>query len=111
LLKGVAEGNLNEKNVVFDERSAVTVMMVSGGYPEAYEKGKIISGVETVSDSIVFHAGTTLKGGNLVSSGGRVLAISSYGKDKNEALEKSFMNAQKISFEKHYFRKDIGFDL
>jgi len=111
LLKGVAEGNLNEKSVEFDERSAVTVMMVSGGYPETYEKGKSISGILDVKDSIVFHAGTSLKDGDLVTSGGRVLAISSYGNNKAEALATSFKNAQKIKFEKQYFRKDIGIDL
>lgn len=111
LLKGVAEGNLDKKTVVFDERSAVTVMMVSGGYPEAYEKGKPISGIEDVEESIVFHAGTSIKDGKLVTSGGRVLAISSYGNNKAEALTTSFNNAQKIKFDNQYFRKDIGFDL
>ena len=111
LLEGVAEGNLNEKTVEFDERSAVTVMLVSGGYPEDYEKGKLITGLDFVNDSIVFHAGTTEINGNIVTNGGRVLAISSYGNSKNEALATSFDNAQKIAYEKKYFRSDIGFDL
>lgn len=111
LLQGVAEGNLDEKSVVFDERTAVTVMLVSGGYPEQYEKGKEISGFDKVEESIVFHAGTSEKEGKIVTSGGRVLAISSYGEDINDALNKSFRNAQLISYDKKYFRSDIGFDL
>jgi phosphoribosylamine--glycine ligase len=111
LLQGVAEGNLDKRTVVFDERAAVTVMLVSGGYPETYEKGKLISGLDKISDSIVFHAGTTIQDNDLVTSGGRVLAVSSYGINKDEALAQSFANAKKIYFEKNYFRKDIGFDL
>jgi phosphoribosylamine---glycine ligase len=111
LLEGVAHGNLNEKVVEFDERVAVTVMLVSGGYPGEFEKGKIISGLNNIKDSIVFHAGTTTKEDKIVTSGGRVLAVSSYGKTKEEALALSFANAQKIIFDKKYFRSDIGFDL
>lgn len=111
LLQGVAEGNLDEKTVEFDERSAVTVMLVSGGYPEAFEKGKVITGLNLVKDSIVFHAGTTTIDGNIVTNGGRVMAVSSYGVTKEEALATSFANAKKIAYEKMYFRSDIGFDL
>jgi len=111
LLEGVANGNLNEKMIQIDDRSAVTVMLVSGGYPEEFEKGKIISGLESVYGSIVFHAGTALKDGNIVTNGGRVIAVSSYGSTIDEALTVSFANAQKIQFDKKYFRSDIGFDL
>ncbi|MDR3246923.1 MAG: phosphoribosylamine--glycine ligase [Prevotellaceae bacterium] len=112
LLEGVANCNLSGKELVEDPRTAVTVMLVSGGYPEEYEKGKVITGLDNVSDeSVVFHAGTALKDGETVTSGGRVIAVSSYGSDKNEALKKSFKAANVIHFDKKYFRRDIGFDL
>ena len=112
LFDGVAEGNLDEKTVEFDERAAVCVMLVSGGYPQAYKKGYVINGIDKVEGSIVFHAGTKLNAeGQVVTNGGRVIAVSSYGKDKAEALAKSFAEAQKIEFTDKYFRRDIGQDL
>ncbi|MBQ2301093.1 MAG: phosphoribosylamine--glycine ligase [Bacteroidaceae bacterium] len=111
LFEGVATGTLAEKEIEFDERAAVCVMMVSGGYPGSYENGFAISGIEDVEGSIVFHAGTAVKDGQVVTNGGRVIAVSSYGKDKAEALTKSFTEAQKIQFQGKYFRRDIGADL
>ena len=112
LFEGVAQGNLDEKTVEFDERAAVCVMLVSGGYPQAYKKGYVINGIDKVDGSIVFHAGTKLNAeGQVVTNGGRVIAVSSYGKDKAEALAKSFAEAQKIEFTDKYFRRDIGQDL
>ena len=109
----IAAGNngLEGKSLDADPRTACTVMLVSGGYPGSYEKGKVISGMEKVKDSIVFHAGTSQKDGDVVTAGGRVLAVTSYGSTMNEALSYSYANAEKISFEGKYFRKDIGFDL
>ncbi len=111
LLEGVAEGNLDQRAIAFDERAAVCVMLVSGGYPQEYKKGYPITGIDNVEGSIVFHAGTALKDGEVVTNGGRVIAVSSYGKDKAEALQKSFEEAQKIQFTDKYFRRDIGADL
>lgn len=111
LLEGVAKGDLDQRKVEFDERAAVCVMLVSGGYPQAYQKGYVIEGINEVEGSIVFHAGTKMADGNVVTDGGRVLAVSSYGKDKEEALQKSFTEAQKIRFKDMYFRRDIGQDL
>lgn len=111
LLTAVATETLDEKTLETDDRYAVTVMMVSGGYPEEYENGKTIEGLNDVQDSIVFHAGTKNKGGKVVTSGGRVLSVTSYGKTMDEALETSYRSIGKIRFEKGYFRRDIGFDL
>uniref|UniRef100_A0A4W5KAP7 phosphoribosylamine--glycine ligase n=1 Tax=Hucho hucho TaxID=62062 RepID=A0A4W5KAP7_9TELE len=111
LFLAVANEKLDEFNLEVDERSATTVMIVSGGYPEDFEKGKVITGLETVTDSIVFHAGTKLENGNVVSNGGRVMAITSYGDNFQEALDKSYKNVSQLHFDKMNFRKDIGFDL
>ena len=111
LFEATFAGTLSEQKIEKDPRFAVSVMLVAGGYPGDYEKGKVMTGFEEVTDSILFHAGTTEKDGNIVTNGGRVIAVSSYGKDKAEALAQSFKNAQKISYEGKYFRSDIGFDL
>lgn len=111
LLEATVTGTLDQETIVFDDRTAVTVMLVSGGYPEAYEKGKVITGTELAQDSIVFHAGTSLKDGEVVTSGGRVISVSSYGEDMKSALATSYKNAEKIDFDKKYFRRDLGFDL
>ncbi len=111
LFEGVAQGNLDQRAIEFDPRAAVCVMLVSGGYPQEYKKGYPIAGIENVEGSIVFHSGTALKDGQVVTNGGRVIAVSSYGKNKAEALQKSFEEAQKIQFTDKYFRRDIGADL
>ena len=111
LFEGVATGTLAQRSIEFDKRSAVCVMLVSGGYPGSYEKGFPISGINEVEGSVVFHAGTMLKDGEVLTNGGRVIAVSSYGTDKAEALQKSFTEAQKIQFKDKYFRRDIGADL
>ncbi len=111
LLSKVADEKLDEATLEIDERAATTVMTVSGGYPEAYEKGKEITGIETIEDSIVFHAGTKEENGKVVTNGGRVIAITSFGEDYHKALKKSYQNVEKLHFDKMYYRKDLGKDL
>ncbi len=111
ILKAMANGSLDSIDIEIDSRAATTVMLVSGGYPEAYEKGKEITGLEHVADSIPFHAGAALENGKIITSGGRVLAVTSYGNTYEEALKKSYQSIAKINFDKMYYRKDIGFDL
>ena len=111
LFQAVANGNLNDVSLAIDQRSATTVMIVSGGYPEEYEKGKEIFGLDKMEDSLVYHAGTKIENGKLVTNGGRVLAITSFGNDFQEAIKKSYQNIDKLHFDKMYFRKDIGKDL
>ena len=111
VLLAMAKGTLDQIDLNIDERAATTVMAVSGGYPEAYEKGKEITGTENIQDSIVFHAGTKQINGKVVTNGGRVIAITSFGKDFREALRTSYQNMEKLRFDGMYYRKDIGFDL
>ncbi|WP_242120128.1 phosphoribosylamine--glycine ligase [Aestuariivivens sediminicola] len=111
ILMAMANGTLRDIDIEIDERAATTIMLVSGGYPEAYEKGKEIKGLELISDAIPFHAGAQLDNGKIVTSGGRVLAITSYGKTYQEAIKKSYQNIEKLHFDKMYYRRDIGFDL
>lgn len=111
LLEKTASGKLDEAHLEIDSRSAATVMLVSGGYPEAYEKGKEITGVEKVKDSIVFHAGTTMKEGKIVTNGGRVIAVTSLDNDFRKAIKKSYQEIENLTFDKMYYRTDIGFDL
>lgn len=111
LFEAASNGTLSQCKIEKDPRFAVSVMLVSGGYPEAYEKGKVITGIDNVKESVVFHAGTAVKDGNVVTSGGRVIAVSSYGTTKDDALAKSFEGARAINFDGKYFRRDIGFDL
>nr|WP_294934584.1 phosphoribosylamine--glycine ligase [uncultured Flavobacterium sp.] len=111
IFQAIATQNLDKINLEIDPRSATTIMIVSGGYPEDYEKGKVISGLENVDGSIAFHAGTALKDGQIVSNGGRVIAVTSYGDNFKEAIAKSYANIEKITFDKMNYRKDIGFDL
>jgi phosphoribosylamine--glycine ligase len=111
LFDGVANQTLHKKSFSVTSKTATTVMLVSGGYPESYQKNKEISGLENVQEAIVFHAGTILKDNKVVTSGGRVLAVTSFGDSMEEALEKCYASIDKISFDKMNYRKDIGFDL
>jgi phosphoribosylamine--glycine ligase len=111
LLEGIAEGNLSERNLEIDDRYVTTVMLTSGGYPGHYEKGKEISGLDQVTDCVLFHSGTKTSNDKIVTAGGRVLAVSAWGATMKEALQGSYKNAERISFEKMYYRTDIGFDL
>ncbi|MBT8395032.1 MAG: phosphoribosylamine--glycine ligase, partial [Bacteroidia bacterium] len=111
VLQGIANETLDSINLEIDSRAATTIMMVSGGYPEAYEKGKEIKGLENITDSIPFHAGARLENDEVVTSGGRVVAMTSFGNTYEEALKKSYKSLEKVHFDKMYFRKDIGFDL
>ena len=111
ILQAMADGTLDKINIEIDERAATTIMTVSGGYPEAYEKGKVITGVDKITESIPFHAGAQIKDGNILTSGGRVMAITSYGNTYQEAIKKSYQSIEKLHFDKIYYRKDIGFDL
>ncbi len=111
LFNAVSQGRLSNEEFVLDKRSATTIMVVSGGYPEAYEKGKVISGIDTIEDSIVFHAGTAHKDGDIVTNGGRVIAVTSFDENFKEAIKKSYQNIEKLHFDRMYYRSDIGFDL
>jgi phosphoribosylamine--glycine ligase len=111
VFQAVADQTLDTLDLKLDERTAATVMLVSGGYPEAYEKGKEITGIENVTDSLVFHAGTRLEEGRVLTNGGRVLAVTSFGKNHKEALKKSYLNIEKIRFDQMNYRMDLGFDL
>ena len=111
VFQAVADQTLDAIDLQIDDRTATTVMAVAGGYPEAYEKGNVITGFENITDSLVFHAGTQLIEGKVLTNGGRVLAVTSFGKDFNEALETSYRNKKKLKFNRMYYRKDLGFDL
>jgi phosphoribosylamine--glycine ligase len=111
IFQAIANQKLDRINIDIDDRAVTTVMLVSGGYPESYEKGKEITGLEHLTDVIPFHAGAILKDGNVVTSGGRVMAITSFGNTYQEAIKKSYQNIEKLHFDKMYYRKDIGFDL
>jgi len=111
LFEAVGNDTLDQETLEIDQRAATTVMLVSGGYPEAYEKGKEITGFENIEDSLVFHAGTKQENNKVLTNGGRVIAVTSYGDDYKEAIKKSYQNIEKLNFDTMYFRKDIGFDL